>query len=72
MQELVKENKENKSLVLLGFLMISLAAFLIRLYGAIHINFIESEAAYVLGMGKTIPFTPSIIQNLVNNSMLNI
>ncbi len=66
MPELVKENKKDESTILLGYLAIFVVAFFIRLYGAIHINLIGSEAAYILETDKTIPFTPSIFQNLAN------
>ena len=60
------------SYVFFGFFAVMVLAFIFRLYGAIHINFTVSEAAYTMGWDEPGLFSPSLLQNLINQIALGI
>lgn len=67
-----EKNLQTNPLQSPGFLVIFLVGLFIRFFGATKINFIESEAAYVLELAEFISFTPSILQNLANKFALHL
>ena len=81
MPQTVEQKKRSKkvseyltipSYVFVGFLTVLILAFIVRLYGAVHINFTASEAAYVMGWDEISLFSPSLLQNLVNQIAIGI
>lgn len=70
MQDKPPQNRKINNQIILVYWGIAFLGLMIRLYGAVNIEFINTEAAYVMGLESQTIYTESIIQNLTNQLLV--